>query len=82
VVGQLFVPSLFPFLHRARGKVLLARAPGVTVNFLRRLMASDCHDLAVLAPSSARRAEPALRSPETVALLPVFLLFYQREPIA
>jgi hypothetical protein len=34
-VGQLFVPSLFPFIHRARRKLLLARAPGVTVNFLR-----------------------------------------------
>jgi hypothetical protein len=45
-VGQLFVLSLFPFRHSARCKLLLARALGVAVNFLRSLVNSDRHDLA------------------------------------
>src|SRR5262245_925567 len=47
MVGQLFVPPLFPFLHGAGCKVPLARAFSVAVNFLRCLMPSDRHDLAV-----------------------------------
>jgi hypothetical protein len=47
MVGQSFVLPLFPFLHGAGRKRPLARALGVAVNFLRSLMTSDRHDLAV-----------------------------------
>jgi hypothetical protein len=46
-VGQLFVLSLFPFLHGARCKLPLTRPLSISVDLLRCLVAGDCHDLAV-----------------------------------
>src|SRR5690349_20480964 len=47
MVGQLFVPGPFPFLHGARRELLLASTLRIPVDFLRSLMSSDRHDLAV-----------------------------------
>jgi hypothetical protein len=72
MVGQSFVLPLFPFLHGAGRKRPLARALGVAVNFLRSLMTSDRHDLAVTRSKlcEAQNRPCAVRGQSNAAIRP------------
>ena len=81
-MGQSFVPSLFPFRHSGCCKQLLARAPGLAVNFLRCLMPSDRHDLAITRSKLRKTGRTGLAQAVCRAMRQPCLVAPLAEPIA